>query len=112
MGHKIKIKLLAGACGYESIRPDGSIQRGFKTSADGPFLCPVAMAIKMIRSGQAKALESVPSTFLAPKISESSGLEKFTLKELKAMADKEGLVYNARTTKSELIEALEELDNA
>lgn len=114
MANKVKIKLLVGACGYESVRPDGSIQRSFKTPEDGPFLCPATMAIKMIRSGQAKALESVPSSLSISKACApvTSSLEKFTLKELKALADKEGLIYNALTTENELIEALEELDSA
>ncbi len=112
--NKIKIQLLAGACGYEFTRPDGSIERGFKTSLDGPFFCPLPQAMKMIKSGQAKALESVPITVSITKAptSQVSALESFTLKELKAMADKEGLAYNSRTTKAELIEALEDLDNA
>ena len=110
--NKIKIKLLTGACGYESTRPDGSIQRGVKTSLDGPFFCPAAQALRMIRSGQAEALESVPKSFSTSETSTSSGLETFTLKELRAMADKEGLAHNSHTTKAELIEALEELDNA
>ncbi len=110
--NKIKIQLLAGACGYEFTRPDGSIERGFKTSLDGPFFCPLPHAMKMIKSGQAKALESVPITVSTTKAPKISGLESFTLKELKAMADKEELAYNSRTTKAELIEALEDLDNA
>ena len=110
--NKIKIKLLAGACGYESKRPDGSIQREFKTSLDGPFFCPATQALKMIRSGQAEALDSLPKSFSTSETSTSSGLETFTLKELRAMADKEGLAHNSHTTRAELIEALEELDNA
>ena len=73
VANKIKIKLLAGACGYESTRPDGSIQRGFKTSLDGPFFCPAAQALKMIRLGQAEALDSLPKSFSTSETSTSSG---------------------------------------
>lgn len=98
------IKLLAGGCGYEKKMPDGSIIRSLKTPADGAFECPDSMALRMIESGQAQALEQTAETGNAQTVSK---LHSMTLKDLKRLADKAGLSYPARVTKADLIEALE-----
>ncbi len=77
------IKLLAGGCGYEKKMPDGSIIRSLKTPADGAFDCPEPMALRMIESGQAQALEQ---TAAADNSQTVSKLQAMTLKELKRLA--------------------------
>ncbi len=83
---------------------DGSILRSLKTPADGAFDCPDSMALRMIESGQAVALEPKPE---ADSSQTASRFSYLTLKELKRLAYKAGLSYPARVTKADLIEALE-----
>lgn len=106
----VKIKLLSGGCGYESVKPDGSILRSLKTPKDGPFDCPLAMAAKMIESGQAIQLDEYPKTAHEEK-PKASKYEFMTLKKLQALADEQGLIYDAKAKKADLIAALEDIDD-